>query len=68
MGVPGSMDLSARTGLYPIYDLVPAGSEPTARSDPPSAGGEDSAGCDQTATSPSSENGGGAMPTPVNST
>ena len=64
MGVPGSIDLSARTGLHSICDAVPAGSEPTAQSDSPSAGGEDSAGCDHTATSPSSENGGGAMSSP----
>jgi hypothetical protein len=64
MGVPGSIDLSARTGLRPICDLVPAGSGPTARPDPPSVGGEGSAGCDRTATSPPSENGDGVMPSP----
>ena len=64
MGVLGSFDLSARTGLYSIYSRVPAGSGPTARSDPLFTGGEDPAGCDQTATSPSSENGDGVMPSP----
>ena len=66
MGVPGSIDPSAQTGLRPTCDLVPAGSGPTAPSDPPSAGGEDSAGRDQTATFPPSENGDGMMPSPSN--
>lgn len=67
MGVPRSIDLSARTGPCPIRDLVPAGFGPTARSDPLSIGGEDSVGCDRTATSaPPSENGDGAMPSPLN--
>jgi len=66
MGIPGSIDLSARTGLRPTCDLVPAGSGPTARSDPPSVGGEGPAGCDQTAVSPPSENGDGALPSPSN--
>ena len=64
MGVPGSIDLSVRTGLHPICDLVPAGSGPTAQSNPLLAGGEDLAGCDHTATTPSSENGDGVKPSP----
>ena len=66
MDVPGSIDPSAQTGLRPIRDLVPAGSGPTAQSDPPFAGGEDPAGRDQTATSPPSKNGDGTMPFPLN--
>ena len=66
MGVPGSIDPSARTGLRPICDLVPAGSGLTARSDPPSSGGDDPAGCDHTAASPPSKNGDGVMPSPSN--
>ena len=66
MDVPGSVDPSAQTGLRPIRDLVPAGSGPTARIDPPHAGGEDPAGRDQTATSPLSKDGGGTMPSPLN--
>lgn len=66
MDVPGSIDPSAQTGLRPIRDLVPAGSGPTAQSDPPFAGGEGPAGRDQTATSPPSNNGDGTMPSPLN--
>jgi len=66
MDVPGSIDPSAQTGLRPIRNLVPAGSGPTAQSDPPFTGGEDPAGCDQTATSPPSKNGDGTMPSPLN--
>ena len=66
MDVPGSIDLSVRTGLRPICDLVPAGSGPTARFDPLSIGGEDPAGRDRTATSPPSKNGDGVMPSPSN--
>lgn len=62
MDVPGSIDPFARTGLYPICNPVLAGSGPTAWSGPLSVGGEYSAGCDQTATSPSFENGDGVMP------
>ena len=66
MDVPGSIDPSAQSGLRPIRDLVPAGSRPTAQSNPPFAGGEDPAGRDQTATSPPSKNGDGTMPSPLN--
>ena len=52
MGIPGSIDLSARTGLHPICDLVPAGSGLTARSDPPFAGGGGPAGRDHTVMTP----------------
>ena len=64
MGVPGSIDPFARTGLRPICHLVPAGSGPTAQFDPPSTGGEDTAGRDYTGTSPPSENGDGVVPSP----
>ena len=64
MGVPGSIDLSVRTGLHPTCDLVPAGSGLTVRSDPLFTSGEDPAGRDRTATTPSSENGDGVEPSP----
>jgi len=66
MDVPGSIDPSAQTGPRPIRDLIPAGSGPTAQSDPPFTGGKDPAGRDQTATSPSSNDGDGTMPSPLN--
>ena len=64
MGVPGSIDLSVRAGLHPTCDLAPAGSGLTVRSDPLFTSGEDPAGQDRTATTPSSENGDGVKPSP----